>query len=286
MLATRQIRDVATTARKRLRGAGFLPIPAIGKAPPIPGWQNLVASEAHIDSWFHEYPEALNTGIITRNAPAIDIDVYDPDMADELEQLLWDVTGARRMIRFGQPPKRAALFRTDVPFGKMATPVFTSLTQQRHRVEVLADGQQIVVLGTHPGTGKALLLARRHTRRGAADLPISLPAACICCHLPARTPSWAQLIVLPSSNRRRCFTASTRPLCAIKPQTLVIDTSADVYAGNENDRMQVRQFVGLLRKLAIEVSAEYSLTDDGGEASPMVQSWLDRRRYRGAISMR
>jgi len=41
-------------------------------------------------------------------------------------------------------------------------------------------------------------------------------------------------------------------VCSIKPQTLVIDTSADVFAGNENDRMQVRQFVGLLRGLAIE----------------------------------
>ena len=58
------------------------------------------------------------------------------------------------MVRFGQPPKRAILFRTDVPFGKISTPVFTSPTQQRHRVEVLCDGQQIVVLGTHPGTGK------------------------------------------------------------------------------------------------------------------------------------
>ena len=43
-----------------------------------------------------------------------------------------------------------------------------------------------------------------------------------------------------------------KAVCSIKPQTLVIDTSADVYAGNENDRMQVRQFVGLLRRLAIE----------------------------------
>jgi RecA-family ATPase len=37
----------------------------------------------------------------------------------------------------------------------------------------------------------------------------------------------------------------------IKPVHLGIDTSADVYGGNENDRSQVRQFVGLLRKLAI-----------------------------------
>jgi RecA-family ATPase len=38
----------------------------------------------------------------------------------------------------------------------------------------------------------------------------------------------------------------------IQPKTLVIDTSADVFAGNENDRMQVRQFVGLLRRLAMD----------------------------------
>ncbi len=39
--------------------------------------------------------------------------------------------------------------------------------------------------------------------------------------------------------------------CDIKPKHVGIDTSADVFGGNENDRTQVRQFVGLLRKLAI-----------------------------------
>ena len=58
------------------------------------------------------------------------------------------------MVRFGEAPKRAALFRTETPFAKISTPVFTSPTGQRHRVEVLCSGQQIVVLGTHPGTGK------------------------------------------------------------------------------------------------------------------------------------
>src|SRR5215471_6455694 len=37
----------------------------------------------------------------------------------------------------------------------------------------------------------------------------------------------------------------------LKPKHIGIDTSADVFAGNENDRAQVRQFVSLLRKLAI-----------------------------------
>ena len=91
---------------------------------------------------------------MTRTTPAVDIDVYDPDVAQAIEAMLWDLIGTRGMVRFGEAPKRAALFRTETPFAKISTPVFTSPTGQRHRVEVLCSGQQIVVLGTHPGTGK------------------------------------------------------------------------------------------------------------------------------------
>jgi RecA-family ATPase len=41
----------------------------------------------------------------------------------------------------------------------------------------------------------------------------------------------------------------------IRPVLIGIDTSADVFAGNENDRAQVRQFVGMLRKMAIQANA-------------------------------
>jgi RecA-family ATPase len=37
----------------------------------------------------------------------------------------------------------------------------------------------------------------------------------------------------------------------LKPKHIGIDTSADVYAGSEIDRAQVRQFIGLLRRIAI-----------------------------------
>jgi AAA domain/Toprim-like len=40
----------------------------------------------------------------------------------------------------------------------------------------------------------------------------------------------------------------------IRPKSITIDTVADVFAGNENDRSQVRQFVGMLRGLAIEAN--------------------------------
>jgi RecA-family ATPase len=153
-LAGWQILDAATTQRKGLLLAGYLPLPTEGKKPPIAGWQNLVPDEGEIDSWFHQYPAAFNTGVLTRTTPAVDIDVYDPDVAQAIEAMLWDMMGIRGMVRFGEAPKRAALFRTETPFGKISTPVFTSPTGQRHRVEVLCNGQQIVVLGTHPGTGE------------------------------------------------------------------------------------------------------------------------------------
>jgi len=46
----------------------------------------------------------------------------------------------------------------------------------------------------------------------------------------------------------------------IRPRLIVIDNSADVFAGNENDRAQVRQFVTLLRGIAIDANAGLLLT--------------------------
>jgi RecA-family ATPase len=45
----------------------------------------------------------------------------------------------------------------------------------------------------------------------------------------------------------------------IKPRHIGIDTSADVFGGNEIDRNQVRQFVSLLRKLAIAANSSLVL---------------------------
>ena len=155
-IAKWQILDRATAVRKRLLRAGFLPIPATGKRVFADNWPDIVATEAEIDSWFTRYPDALNTGLLTRTTPAIDLDVYDPDVAEELELTLFDMIGeGHTMVRFGQPPKRAILFRTDTPFKKIRTPVFTTPgSRSENFVEVLGDGQQIIVHGVHPETGK------------------------------------------------------------------------------------------------------------------------------------
>ena len=45
----------------------------------------------------------------------------------------------------------------------------------------------------------------------------------------------------------------------IKPRHIGIDTSADVFGGNENDRAQVRQFLSMLRKLAVAANGNVVL---------------------------
>ena len=48
--------------------------------------------------------------------------------------------------------------------------------------------------------------------------------------------------------------------CDIKPKLIVLDNAADIFGGSENDRGQVRQFIGLLRGLAIAAGAGVLLT--------------------------
>jgi RecA-family ATPase len=48
--------------------------------------------------------------------------------------------------------------------------------------------------------------------------------------------------------------------CDIHPKLIVLDNSADIFGGNENDRAQVRQFIGILRGLAIAANAGVLLT--------------------------
>jgi AAA domain len=48
--------------------------------------------------------------------------------------------------------------------------------------------------------------------------------------------------------------------CDIRPTLIVLDNAADVYGGSENDRAQVRQFVGILRGMAMAAGAGVLLT--------------------------
>jgi RecA-family ATPase len=56
------------------------------------------------------------------------------------------------------------------------------------------------------------------------------------------------------------FSRLRQAACDLRPRLIVVDNSADVFAGSENDRAQVRQFITLLRGIAIDANAGLLLT--------------------------
>ncbi len=94
-------------------------------------------------------------GIVTGEAIAVDIDVLDREVVDEI--LLWcDENIGRAPLRVGKEPKSLLLFRSAEPLTKMASLAYRPPGEQGskgQRIEVLADGQQFVAYGYHPETG-------------------------------------------------------------------------------------------------------------------------------------
>jgi hypothetical protein len=147
--------DTVSARRVRYIKAGFEPIPCIGKRPAAAGWPTITIDIDAPASWAADYPSATNTGIRTRHAPAVDIDVYDATMAERIEDALRTVVAQQTLIRrIGKPPKRLIPFRCETPFSKIKVKFKAPDDDRVHTVEVLADGQQYIAEGTHPDTGQ------------------------------------------------------------------------------------------------------------------------------------
>ena len=103
--------------RLALQAKGYSPVPCKGKAPCISEWQTKhESSEAEIRAW-----PGGNTGILTERTTTLDIDVFDPDAAQYVEDLVHDMfdEAGTVLVRVGSPPKRAIPLRTDKPFAKI-----------------------------------------------------------------------------------------------------------------------------------------------------------------------
>jgi RecA-family ATPase len=146
-----------TERRQQLRAAGFSPMPLQGKQPVLMAWQErFVVNDEEIALWEKLYPYAVNTGILCRLTPCLDIDVLNPDAAEAVEAMVRERFDERGyiLVRIGLPPKCAIPLRTDKPFKKIQTNVIAPNGQSGEKIELLADGQQLVVFGIHPDTGK------------------------------------------------------------------------------------------------------------------------------------
>src|SRR5262245_57730962 len=152
--------------RLALCGNGYTPLPLFGKEPPVYGknnkrkglesWQLLDnVTRAMLVLWGKTWPDASNTGILTRLTPVLDADILNEDAAIAVENLARERFEERGyiLVRIGLPPKRAILFRTLDTFDKIVVN-FAETRGKPEKIELLCNGQQLVADGIHPDTGK------------------------------------------------------------------------------------------------------------------------------------
>ena len=148
------------TVAPRLVEQGYEPVPIIPgqKRPSADNW-TVGGLGAKATQYYRDF-----TGILTRDAPAVDIDVSDAELVRQIEAIVLDVADCHERpppARIGMAPRRLLMFRTEKPFGKMATfdyalPTDPVVNGKRKvsKVEILADGQQFVAFAVHPDTRK------------------------------------------------------------------------------------------------------------------------------------
>lgn len=119
--------------------------------------------------------DGSNIGLRADRFPAIDIDCKDFTLAQMIEEAAIGWLGTAP-VRIGKAPKRLLAYRTDEPFGRMR--LWIKRGDENHLVEILCQGQQYLVAGTHPGTMRAYEWMTDPVSIGAAGLtPITRESA-------------------------------------------------------------------------------------------------------------
>ena len=143
-----------TQTRLQLFAHGYVDLlPIEGKRPPMERWSQRPATNVdEIKLWPRSYPHAKNTGCLTRAMPTLDLDILNEEAAIAAEDLVRERYEERGYIlpRIGKPPKRAVPFRTNEPFPKITV----NFEDTDEKIELLSNGQQVVLYGVHPATGK------------------------------------------------------------------------------------------------------------------------------------
>jgi hypothetical protein len=128
------------------------PVKHPGKQPKGDNW-HLAAKKHPPDAVRHRADtRALNTGFTTGSFVAVDIDVPIAGVVDEISAMVEAIAGPTPLSRIGQAPKIALCYRSDRPYRKLQTKRFGMPDSSEAKVEILADGQQLVVDGIHPVT--------------------------------------------------------------------------------------------------------------------------------------
>jgi len=155
-------------------GYPIIPLPPAAKGPRKPGWQNIAATPELLAGWLANGSANDGVGILAAHTPAIDVDILDAPIAEEVRRLMERHFGPGLHTRIGMAPKFLVPFRCDDTFKKLSSNhYYDPLTDVSHHLEILAEGQQWVAFNEHPDTHQPYAWPRGSlTDTPHADLPL------------------------------------------------------------------------------------------------------------------
>jgi P4 family phage/plasmid primase-like protien len=109
-------------------------------------WREFRPALGHAKVWEEQ---GANIGLHAAQFPAVDIDCTEPALAAEIKRVALAALGPAPE-RVGRAPKSLLVYGTSRPFTRMRLWITDDLSGEQHLIEVLGDGQQYVVAGTHP----------------------------------------------------------------------------------------------------------------------------------------
>jgi len=145
--------DAQLSAQSKVKRGGKTPglMKPDGTWTGFPGWSKHATTAADLSTWA-AWP-GVGVGMNCRRVRGVDIDVTDPTLAEAIEAAALRILGPAPR-RVGAPPKRLLVYRCETAGGKRSLVLTHRATGKEHLVEILAVGEQFIVRGTHPGTGR------------------------------------------------------------------------------------------------------------------------------------
>lgn len=132
--------------RDLLEGLGYRPIPCEGKRPIISDWRNRAAPPASA------FPSA-NVGILGDVNPALDVDIEDEEVQDEIRGLVAKLH-PNALRRLGARSRALYAFTATEKLRKIRREYRHDESGRKGAVEILGAGQQWIAFGLHPQSGR------------------------------------------------------------------------------------------------------------------------------------
>ena len=134
-------------------GYQVVPILPNKKYPGVRGWEQLNTTKDDLTKYASNGYARGGVGVLAKHTPGIDIDILDSSIVDQVVDHVGGMLG-EIMLRVGLPPKTLIPCQCNEPFTKVSSRVWVDFLGDRHKLEILGDGQQWVAYGMHPDTGE------------------------------------------------------------------------------------------------------------------------------------